>query len=653
MRILLVDDDELLAEVIKKNLSEKHYAVDVAADGEAGWEYATTFAYDALVLDVLLPKLDGVTLCRRLRDSGHRLPILLLTARDSSTDKVKGLDAGADDYVVKPFDVEELAARIRALLRRESQSLPPVLRWGNLTLNPSTCEVAYGSQPLHLTPKEYALLELFLRHRQRVFSPGAIIDHLWAAEEIPGEEAVRTHLKGLRHKLKAAGAPPDLIETVYGLGYRLKVPPIEPASPPEVAATLSEPQNRQANYFAALTGAWEQSKEKIFRRLAVLEQAATALQEDSLSDALQQQAAQEAHSLVGTLGTFGFAGGARLARELEHLLQEPVPLETQQAPSFGTLVANLRQEMEGTPSNVVERGVSSLPIVQGGGERKGMPDFRQGVFVPSEAPLLLAIHQEGKWTQQLGEAATARGIRTAFATALSQAREWLAQARPDAVLLQISWAGEVTSPSECLALLEELAQQTPPLPVLVVAEGDNLTNRLEVLRRGGQSFLAQPVAPLQALDSVLQLLRGKPSETKVMVVDDDPQLLESLQTLLKPWGFKLITLDEPQQFWAILQAVNPDLLVLDVEMPQVSGLELCQVLRSDPHWERLPVLFLTAYGDAQTQEQAFALGADDFVSKPVTGAELANRILNRLERVRVLKSRNRLHARGNSNADDG
>ncbi|MBE9129083.1 response regulator transcription factor [Coleofasciculus sp. LEGE 07092] len=170
----------------------------------------------------MLPKLDGISLCQRLRRSGKMTPVLMLTAKDTSSDKVMGLDAGADDYVVKPFDLPELTARIRALLRRGSSTIPPILEWERLSLNPSSCEVTYAGQPLHLTPKEYALLELFLRNSNRVLSRSIILDRLWSFDDPPGEDAVKVHIKDLRKKLRIAGAPPDLIQTVYGLGYRLK-----------------------------------------------------------------------------------------------------------------------------------------------------------------------------------------------------------------------------------------------------------------------------------------------------------------------------------------------------------------------------------------------------------------------------------------------
>ncbi|WP_013324598.1 response regulator transcription factor [Gloeothece verrucosa] len=222
MRILLVEDDERIANALAETLKDRQYLVDLAFDGEKGWDFIQSFSYDLIILDVMLPKLSGTALCQRLRDTGYMTPVLMLTARDTSRDKVKGLDAGADDYVVKPFDLPELAARIRALLRRSNTTLPPVLEWENLRLNPNSCEVNYAGHPLHLTPKEYKLLELFLRNTHLVLSRSQILDHLWSFEDPPSEEAVKVHIKELRKKLKAVGASPDLIETVYGLGYRLK-----------------------------------------------------------------------------------------------------------------------------------------------------------------------------------------------------------------------------------------------------------------------------------------------------------------------------------------------------------------------------------------------------------------------------------------------
>ncbi|MDJ0705140.1 MAG: response regulator transcription factor [Leptolyngbyaceae cyanobacterium MO_188.B28] len=224
MRILLVEDDVRLAETLAEALTDQRYVVDVVHDGEAGWSQVKALNYDLLLLDVMLPELDGVSLCHRLRSHNYKLPILMLTACDTLSDEINGLDVGADDYVVKPVDLQKLFARIRALLRRGSVISSPILEWGDLRLNPSTYEVSYGQTPIHLTPKEFGLLELLLRNGRRVLSRSVMIEHVWSLESPPEEHAVKVHIRSLRQKLKAAGAFEDLIETVHSMGYRLNQP---------------------------------------------------------------------------------------------------------------------------------------------------------------------------------------------------------------------------------------------------------------------------------------------------------------------------------------------------------------------------------------------------------------------------------------------
>ncbi|MGL5942646.1 MAG: response regulator transcription factor [Waterburya sp.] len=223
MKILLVEDDEQLAAALTEVLIDRqNYTVDAVTDGEMGWEFIEATSYDLIILDIMLPKLNGISLCQRLRRTGSMIPVLMLTSKDLSSDRVMGLDAGADDYVIKPFDLPELLARIRALLRRGSVNLLPILEWGDLHLDSSNCQVTYQEQPVHLTPKEYGLLDLLLRQQGRLVTRDTIIDHLWTFDNPPSEETVKVHLKTLRRKLKAVGAPADLVETVYGFGYRLK-----------------------------------------------------------------------------------------------------------------------------------------------------------------------------------------------------------------------------------------------------------------------------------------------------------------------------------------------------------------------------------------------------------------------------------------------
>ena len=222
MKVLLVEDDELLAGVVAEFLTDHLHVVEVVTDGESAWNQISALEYDLILLDVMLPKLDGIRLCQRLRSHGYSVPVLMITARDTSTDKVLGLDAGADDYMVKPLDFPELLARIRALLRRGSSVSSPILEWGDLHLDPATYEVSYHENTLRLTPKEYKLLELLLRNGRRILSRNTIIERLWSFENPPEEGTVKTHIKSLRKKLKIVGAPTNLIETVHGIGYRLK-----------------------------------------------------------------------------------------------------------------------------------------------------------------------------------------------------------------------------------------------------------------------------------------------------------------------------------------------------------------------------------------------------------------------------------------------
>jgi DNA-binding response OmpR family regulator len=225
MRILVVEDDQHLAEILTETFSDRAYSVDVVKDGESAWNWITSMVYDLIVMDLTLPKLDGISLCKRLRTSSSEnetTPVLMLTARDTISDKISGLDAGADDYMVKPFDVEELMARVRALLRRGTINTNSKLTWGELQIDSTTYEVTYADEPLTLTPKEYALLELFVSSGRRVLSRSGILDRLWSLQDPPTEETVKSHIKSLRQKLRHAGAPEDLIETVHGVGYRLK-----------------------------------------------------------------------------------------------------------------------------------------------------------------------------------------------------------------------------------------------------------------------------------------------------------------------------------------------------------------------------------------------------------------------------------------------
>ena len=210
-----------MAGLLRRALKEEGHAVDVAVDGPQGLWLATENEYGAIVLDVMLPGMDGFQLCRRLRESGAWAPVLMLTARDGVTDRVRGLDAGADDYLVKPFSLLELAARLRALARRDGRGRPPVLAEGDLRLDPASKQAWRAGTELHLSPKEYSLLEFFLRHPGQVLTRSAIIEAVWDFAYDGGSNVVDQYVNYLRRKIDAPFGRRDL-ETVRGMGYRLR-----------------------------------------------------------------------------------------------------------------------------------------------------------------------------------------------------------------------------------------------------------------------------------------------------------------------------------------------------------------------------------------------------------------------------------------------
>ncbi|NJO41107.1 MAG: response regulator [Cyanobacteria bacterium CRU_2_1] len=557
MRILLIEDDEILIDVLVKALTSQHHVVDIAEDGQMGWEYAQDATYDLILMDVGLPKLDGITLCQRLRSNGHSTPILLITAKEASGDRIRGLDAGADDYLIKPLDLAELQARVRALLRRGETSRTPVLEFGTLQLDPASCQVMFANKPLTLTPKEYSLLELFLRNPTRVFSRGNIIEHLWTYDDPPQEESVKAHIKGLRQKLKNAGAV-DWIENVYGLGYRLNqhcavtmattathegtdvtgkagidkaadgmgkatltsVTPSASSSATPVTPSVATTVEQQFNQ--VMGEMWQRYQGLMTQRMSVLHEAATATQTGVLSFELRQSAAQAAHKLAGVLGMFELAQGTDLSRDIERILLEKVDLSPEQQKNLLSLIQELDR------------------------------------------------------------------------------------------LLTLAQANQSTS----TAASEQNSEQNTDAPVFKSVEGEQ-----------------QP----EVLSSQL-LQRAGALKVNVLVVDDDPIVLAALHPMLEPWGIRMTGLDDPLRFWDVLNAEMPDLLILDVEMPQMNGIELCQAVRADSTWQGLPILFLTVHQDLQTIQQVFAAGADDYVTKPVVGVELLTRMISRLERIRLLQT---------------
>ena len=218
--IALVDDDRNILTSVSIALEAEGFRVRTYNDGAEALRGIAANPVDLAVLDIKMPRMDGMELLGHLRKSSN-LPIIFLTSKDDEIDEVLGLRMGADDYITKPFSQRLLIERIRALLRRGTTPTPTALRWGALSLQPDTYEVTYAGQALRLTPKEFSILELLMRNGRRVLSRSFMLNALWSMQSPPDEETVKAHIKSLRHKLRGAGSPKTLIETVHGLGYRL------------------------------------------------------------------------------------------------------------------------------------------------------------------------------------------------------------------------------------------------------------------------------------------------------------------------------------------------------------------------------------------------------------------------------------------------
>lgn len=604
MKILLVEDDTLTSAALAQMLAHHDYETDIASNGQTGLDLAMVIDYDLILLDLLIPKLDGISLCRQLRAQGYQKSILLLTAKDTQADIIAGLDSGADDYVIKPYDPDALLARIRALLRRNGIVNSCILSWGALCVDPLARKVTCHEQVIALTSTEYNLLELFLQNPERIFSRSVILDRLWGFDDAPTDNAVTTHIKDLRKKLKAGGLSEDLLETVYGMGYRLKPAPNHAAS--GLAPHTQSAQQISPKKLSAIHQVLEKFRHSFITQIAVLAAANTALIAGKFTPELHQSARQEAHKLAGSMGSFGYPEGSRLARSLEHLLIEDRALSSDEISQFSQWVSALQQTLNQPPLPVFTPAIDTLKSY------------------------VLVIDDDALLTQQLQAEAQSWGWRLKITGDLAQARSHLAAIIPDAIVLDLSFAG---TEEDGLTLLRELADHSPEIPIIVFTDQDTLAHRLTVCRLGTRQFLHKPATSQQILQALSRVLpQPASSDAKVFIVDDDPLMLAKLSALLTPWGLEVVTLNEPQRFWEVLTIETPDIVVLDLEMPEVSGIELCQVVRQDVQWGDLPILVVTAHTDATSVSQAFSAGADDFISKPVLGPELITRVLSRIQR---------------------
>jgi diguanylate cyclase (GGDEF)-like protein len=375
------------------------------------------------------------------------------------------------------------------------------------------------------------------------------------------------------------------------------------AQPPESADTRA----------SALRAVWNMHRPSILAKVSQIERAVALLRKTELDEQLRSEAQRSAHMLGGSLGMFGFARASEAAHELELELGQAA---NERVPTLSTLVAILRRGLD-------DEGLS--------------PPGAEAVQPDGERFCVLVVDADRDLCARIKAVAASRGVLCEAVASSREARALCARRAPAIVLLGLAVGpGEM---DEASALLGQLSAATPPIPVLVLADSDAFADRLQAARGGSRAFLSKSLTPDELLNAVEQFhARGRLAATRVLVVDDDPAVLETMRALLRGDDLEVSTLADPLCFWETLEEVEPELLILDVDMPGVNGLELCRTVRNDPRWSGVAVIFVAGRNDADTLEVVFAAGADDYLAKPIVGAELLARVSNRLERVRLYRA---------------
>ncbi|HEU4811629.1 MAG TPA: diguanylate cyclase, partial [Nocardioides sp.] len=373
------------------------------------------------------------------------------------------------------------------------------------------------------------------------------------------------------------------------------------AATPDGKSTVEQAQS-------SIAAIWDRVRPTVLEGVAVIEEAVVALLEGRLGEEERAAAERAAHKIAGSAGTFGFHRATGLARDLEALFAVGTEHDEQAGALGADNVDALRREL-----------AARIPS-------------------PTNAPAehgarLLVVRPADELSERIGSTAIAHGLQHRSADDLATARHAIQSAPPDVVLLDLSHLA-----GDGLTLLTELDAMTPRVPVLVQVGDGGFVDRVEAARAGATAFLPTALSPGRMVEAAVGgLERTKQVAGRLLAVDDDPALLAILEELFRDHALELTTLSDPSRFWDVLEETAPDLVLLDLDMPDVGGLELCRLVRADAHWETLPVLVLTASTAADSLHDVFAAGADDFVAKPVVGPELLTRVLNRLERVRLYR----------------
>ncbi|MFM7426878.1 MAG: response regulator, partial [Elainella sp.] len=380
---------------------------------------------------------------------------------------------------------------------------------------------------------------------------------------------------------------------------------------PNPGTTISGNRHTQQKAQAVASKVWNQFKDQYLEQIHALESLVATLKPGVVSSQ-QQQARQLAHKLVGSMGMFGLSEASQWARELEQLMQSPV-LEAAQ-------IAEAVQWTESIKQTVVQAQVDLPPKLRPLPAQMPLPDLSAKILIVDD-DLLLA--------ERLRIEAIAWNLQVEIATDLTVARQMIVESPPAMILLDLTFPSDETG----LTLIRELEQRSSKIPVVICTAREDLRDRVMAARLGVHAFLQKPLPAHVILKTVTDVLNQQSHATvqdRVLIIDDDPGFLAALTNRLTSHRLQITTSADPQQFWQILAACNPHILILDLEMPEFDGSDLCQVVRADPRWRHLKILFLSAHTEPEAIARAYAAGADEYINKTIPATDLVTRILHRI-----------------------
>ena len=623
MKILLVEDDQRLGKLIRDYLMPESEQIDLISNGAEIKEKLAANDYDILILDVMLPKKNGIDICRELRAENIDIAILFVTALSKQTDKIKAFESGADDYLTKPFDFQELLLRVKALLRRDKKEIIHSLKWGDLVMTPMEKKVYFLNKELSLTPTEFKILQIFLQYPQQVFKPDNLIDQLWDLDSIPTNNTLRSHIKSLRRKFEQIGLGKDFIETVYGMGYKLKDITEESSAPSprdKVAVSQTQVSESTTELQAAIDEIWQEHRASIYhdcqKLIAYIQKKYTPVKTD--------EAIRIAHNLAGFLGTVGFEESSNIARQIEQIIKENNQKLTDEKLSDQKIVKQTSQLINDLQASLFPEG---KPITE---KKESNLDINL-----QEKIDILVIDEDQNLANQLILFIDHPQISLHFAHSIDSAINLLDEQKFKLIILETSWQDKAIEKSQILELVMDKKGDSH---IIVYTQDDSLENRLNCTHYPIFAFLIKSNSLEFLWDIINNALLQNPSIDNlynVVLIDDDERFIKVFSQKLdvQKLPIKLTSISDSETFLVRIKNIKPDLIILDLQMPKLNGLDICKIIKTDHVLHNIPVIFLTGNLSSEAINQFVEVGADDFISKSKIDLELYPRIMTHLNKL--------------------